>query len=185
MADALEAPADARMAAAGTRVLTVGVLTTLAGLWALVAPEAASLALVLLVGALLIVGGAFQLVIGLSPPRRVELVVLALIYMGAGAVTLAHPFAGLLSLTLLAAFVLAATGAMRLSAAVSAPLLVGRGWMAFAGVAAIALASLLVAWMPSSATWALGLIVGVDLIVTGLLLVAFGRRVRHRSPAEQ
>jgi len=41
-------------------------------------------------------------------------------------------------------------------------------WMLLAGIVAVAVGVLLLAELPSSATWAIGLLVGINLIMSGV-----------------
>jgi uncharacterized membrane protein HdeD (DUF308 family) len=60
------------------------------------------------------------------------------------------------------------------------------GWLLLSGLVAIAVGALIALGLPSSATWAIGLLTGVNLISTGLgfVVVALaGRRVSQGAPA--
>jgi uncharacterized membrane protein HdeD (DUF308 family) len=75
-----------------------------------------------------------------------------------------------------------ATGTARLViglAELGAP---GAGMVVLRGVLALALGILIAEQLPSSADWAIGLLVGVDLIFAGVTLVALGRTLRAIAP---
>jgi uncharacterized membrane protein HdeD (DUF308 family) len=54
----------------------------------------------------------------------------------------------------------------------------GWGWLLFAGIVDLALGAAVVAGLPASASWALGVIAGVNLLVWGAALFSFALAVR-------
>ena len=55
-------------------------------------------------------------------------------------------------------------------------------WMIFSGVIDLALAALIVSGLPGAFTWALGLMVGIDLIFAGWSLVTMALAARDAVP---
>jgi len=55
-------------------------------------------------------------------------------------------------------------------------------WMIFSGVIDLVLAALIVSGLPSAFTWALGLMVGIDLIFAGWSLVTMALAARDAIP---
>jgi uncharacterized membrane protein HdeD (DUF308 family) len=53
------------------------------------------------------------------------------------------------------------------------------GWLLASGVADLLLAGLIFSSWPASASWTLGLIVGINLITTGLAIVMVAMEVRN------
>jgi uncharacterized membrane protein HdeD (DUF308 family) len=55
------------------------------------------------------------------------------------------------------------------------------GWTAASGVIAVLLGVMLLAQLPASSLWFLGLAVGIDLLFEGCALIALGGALRARS----
>lgn len=92
------------------------------------------------------------------------------------------PLVGALSLTLLLATLFIVGGVFRAVGAAS--LRFPRwGWTAASGLIAVALGVMLLAQLPASSLWFLGLAVGIDLIFEGTGLVALGSALRGRHSA--
>ena len=56
------------------------------------------------------------------------------------------------------------------------------GWMLVSGTIDLILAAIILTGLPGTAAWALGLLVGVNLIFGGWALVAMALHARTRSP---
>ncbi len=143
------------------------------GVLAIVMPLAASIAIELLVGVLLLVGGVAQTaqVFRLHGwGGRVLALVLGILYVVAGLILLAFPLGGLFTLTLVLAAYLLAGGVVRMVLAFR--LRPERGWGGFllSGVLGLALGLLLWLGLPSTAAWALGTLVGIDMVFGGFAL---------------
>jgi uncharacterized membrane protein HdeD (DUF308 family) len=48
----------------------------------------------------------------------------------------------------------------------------GWGWLAFNGFATLAMGTLLIAGLPSTALWAIGLLLGINFLTSGIAFVA-------------
>jgi uncharacterized membrane protein HdeD (DUF308 family) len=164
-------------------MLAIGVGSILVGLFAILAPAVASISVTILVGWALVVGGAIQLV---QVVRRggyrqaLWSIVTAVLAVIAGIWILVAPLTGAITLTVVLVAWFWAMGLVRLFGWWQARSLPG-GWMlAVQGVIAIVLGALIWAELPSSATWAIGLLVGIELLVAGASFLAAaleGRRL--------
>jgi uncharacterized membrane protein HdeD (DUF308 family) len=88
------------------------------------------------------------------------------------------PLHGTFTLTVMLVIWFVASGTARIIiglAELGAP---GAGMTALGGVVAVVLGVLIAEQLPSSAGWAIGLIVGVDLLVSRTVLVSLGLRLR-------
>jgi uncharacterized membrane protein HdeD (DUF308 family) len=56
------------------------------------------------------------------------------------------------------------------------------GWMLVSGIVDLSLAAMILVGLPGSAKWALGLLVGVNMIFGGLALIVMALHARTRSP---
>ncbi len=163
-----------------------GILLALLGLLALLAPFVTGLALSVLLGGVLVVGALVHVAAAFSAGTVRGVVwqaVLGVVYGFAGISVLTNPVLGLATLTLLVITFFVAEGIVELVWAVSG----GAGsrlWLGLSGAISLALAALLWAGFPASALWAVGVLFGVDLLVTGFSMIMHGRKQRAVARAE-
>ena len=100
-----------------------------------------------------------------------------------GAALLWWPFGGVLSLTLGLAIFFLIEGAVSIMYALDHRReFSGRwGWMLASGVVDIVLAILILAGFPGTATWAIGLLVGINMLMGGIALVAMALHARRAT----
>ena len=100
-----------------------------------------------------------------------------------GSLLLARPVSGAYSLTLvLIAFFIIEGVASIMFALEHKRELSGRwGWMLASGVVDLLLALMILAGLPSTAAWALGLLVGINMVFGGAALIAMAMHARHAS----
>jgi uncharacterized membrane protein HdeD (DUF308 family) len=61
--------------------------------------------------------------------------------------------------------------------------LAGRwGWILVSGIVDLVIAGLVFAGLPASAAWAIGLLVGIDLVFAGVALIMVALAARHEAP---
>ena len=168
--------------------IVAAVLFILLGLFAIVRPAAAGLGVALLVGWLFVFAGVGHFIAAFEGggARRVMLQILAgVAFLVGGLYLLMHPLLGLSSLTLLLAAVILAAGICEIAAYFRHRGEQASGWMLFNGIVALLLGGIIGFHWPWSSAWALGTLVGVNLLMTGisrLMLGLAGRRVlRHAT----
>lgn len=162
-----------------------GLATILFGVVGIAVPYVMTLAAELLFGAMLASLGALQIIRAVfsgDAGSRIWAVLFGATALAVGVVLLLYPLEGALTLTIvLATFfvvggVLKLFGAWRMSPryqrATGWPGLRGWGWLALSGVFSVLLGVLLFMGLPSSASWALGLLLGVDLLFLGATEIA-------------
>lgn len=164
--------------------LAQGVITTVLGIAALVWPQISSLAVELYVGWLLLLSGIMGLIVMFFAPNVAGFLwtlLTAALTLFAGVLLLWHPVEGVVSLTLLLVAFFVAEGVFQIAAAFGYRSAFPEAWiwMLLSGVADIILALLLIAGWPSSASWALGLIVGVNLMTSGVATIVVASAVRR------
>ncbi|MBV6486234.1 MAG: DUF308 domain-containing protein [Pseudorhodoplanes sp.] len=159
-----------------TWFLVYGVVMALLGVLAIVMPGVASLATSLFVGWLMVAGGALGLyavfAAGRAAPGFGWNLVTAILCLAAGIVILWNPVAGVLTLTIVLAAYLLAGGAAKLLLAFQHKRDVPRawGWVLASGLLDIVLGLLIALALPGSALWAVGLLVGINLLMTGVAI---------------
>jgi uncharacterized membrane protein HdeD (DUF308 family) len=155
----------------------VGVLLLIAGFLALVAPLGAGLSLTVMIGVLLLMSGAAQLVLVFKSGSFGEgllLAIFAALSLIAGGYMLTQPLSGLVTLTLFLAGYFIASGIVQIIGAFGARPDQGWGWLLFGGIISFMLGVMIWRQFPISGVWAVGTLVGVQLMMSGLTLIAVG-----------
>jgi uncharacterized membrane protein HdeD (DUF308 family) len=169
--------------------IVAAILFILLGMFAIVEPFVAGLGIALLVGWLLVFGGIAHFVGAFhgGGGRRVTFHVLAgIVFVLGGLYFLTHPLLGLGSLTLLLASVILVAGIFEIVAYFRHQGVPASGWVLFNGIVAVLLGGLIWLHWPSSSVWAIGTLVGINLLLTGvtrLMLGAAGRSLIGRVSA--
>jgi len=169
--------------------LAEGIILVLLGVIAIVVPPIATIAFTLIVGWVFLFGGAAGLFttfyIGWRMPGFWWSLISALIGIAAGLVLLARPVTGSLSLTLvLIAFFVVEGVASIMFAIEHRNQLIGRwGWMLVSGIIDLILAIIIFAGLPETAVWALGLLVGINMLFGGSALIAIALAARKPAAA--
>ena len=163
--------------------LTEGVLLMILGILAIVVPNVATLAAAVFIGWLLLFSGVVGLIATLrmrSAPGFGWSLLSAVIGIAAGVVLLLWPLSGALSLTLvLTAFLTVEGVASILYALEHKRELSGRwGMMLFSGLVDLILAGMIFAGFPATAAWAIGLLVGINLVFGGSAVIAMALHAR-------
>lgn len=156
--------------------LCQGVVMIILGIIAVVAPAAATVAIDIYVGWLLLLSGIVGLVAVFSAgsvSTFLWTLVTALLSIVVGAMLIGRPVAGAFSLTLvLTAFFIAEGIFQTVSSFTYRDVLPTTwGWMLASGIADLLLAGIIIWAWPTSALWALGLVVGVNLVTSGTAVV--------------
>lgn len=167
--------------------LVEGLLLLVLGVAAVLAPVLASIAATLLFGWILLIVGGVGLVTSIRArhaPGLAWSLLSAIIGIVAGALLLFMPLHGAFSLTAVLIAFLALEGlASILYALEHRRGLSGRwGWMLVSGIIDIGLAAILFAGFPWTAFWALGLIVGINLIFGGWAMIGMALSAKGARP---
>jgi uncharacterized membrane protein HdeD (DUF308 family) len=168
--------------------LAEGIVLVILGLLALLAPVIASVAATVFFGWLLLLSG----VIGLVTTFRARhapgfwwSLLSAVIGIVAGILLLGWPLLGTLSLTAVLIAFLFAEGVVSIMYALEhRNALSGRwGWMLASGILDVGLGVLLFIGLPATALWALGLLLGINLVFGGWALIFMALHARPASAA--
>ena len=163
-----------------------GILLVIFGLAAMIVPPAASLAVTIVLGWLFLISGIAGLALTFwareMPGFWWSLISAALAVL-AGLILLAQPAQGTLTLTIVVgAYFLAEGVATIMYALEHRRELSGRwSWMLVAGLMDILIAAIIIAGLPGSALWALGLLVGINLLFGGATLIGMALAARSAS----
>jgi uncharacterized membrane protein HdeD (DUF308 family) len=170
------------------RLMIAGVIALVIGAGAIVVPNVASVATAIFVGWILVLSSGYLLADAFSvrhTGRRILHALLALLTFAAGLYLLVAPLDGTFTLTVMLVIWFVAIGIARLVMGLSELGAPGAGMTAVTGVLDLVLGILIAEQLPSSAAWAIGLIVGIDLIFSGSLLIALAMRLRALEPDAQ
>lgn len=162
--------------------IALGIGFMILGVAAIFLPLAASLVTTLVLGWLMIVGGVFQGIHAVENRRWAGWgwgLASALLYAIAGILLVVYPITGTLTLTLVLAIFFAVSGALKIIRAVQHRSLPRWGWLLFDGIVSLALGVLIAVGWPSTAAWALGLLVGIDLLFGGSSMLVIGLSAGH------
>jgi uncharacterized membrane protein HdeD (DUF308 family) len=149
----------------------LGILFIVLGVAALAFPFVTTIAAKIVLGWLFLVGGILQIVHAFSTRGWSEFfldLLIGLLYLVAGGWLAFFPLTGIITLTLFLAFMFILEGFLEIGIGFRIRPHAGWVWMMLSGVVAIAVGTLLIANLPSSATWAIGLLVGINLIMSGV-----------------
>ena len=169
-------------------LMWTGVALIVFGAVAVAAPAVMGTAVVMVIGAVLIVSGTVQLIHGFreqSWSSKLLGFILGAITTICGLTVLAHPLFGLTILTLVLAIFFVVEGIWKVIVSFSfrpAP-----GWLAmlFSGILGFLLGFLIWKQWPLSGMWAVGILIGVDLLVTGSSMVALAITIKRLGRALQ
>lgn len=169
--------------------LALGIVFTAAGFAAIAFPLVSTIAAKIALGWIFMFSGVLSIVHAFARSRWSGLflnLALGVLYVIVGAYLAFFPLTGILTLTLLLAALFLAEGLLQVAMGYRMRPHEGWGWMMGSGLVAIAAGILIALGLPGSATWAIGLLVGINLLSSGagfMALALAGRRYRSRDLA--
>jgi uncharacterized membrane protein HdeD (DUF308 family) len=155
-------------------LLILGIVFLVLGFLAIILPVVASFVVTSFVGWLLFIGGvlygyhAFGIRDGWNIAATL---LLALLTLASGIILLIVPFAGVITLTMFLAAYFIAAGILKSIHALQHRGSPRWGWALVSGLISIALGAIIWSGFPDTALWALGVIIGIDLIFYGWALI--------------
>ena len=164
-----------------------GILLSIIGLAAMVVPPLASLAVTIFLGWMFLVSGIFGLIAtywARNMPGFWWSLISAALAVLAGGILLARPAQGVLTLTIVVGAYFLAEGVTSIMYALEhRKELSGRwSWLLIAGLMDITIAFFIIAGLPGSAEWAIGLLVGINLLFGGASLIGMALAARNAAP---
>jgi len=161
--------------------IVIAVLFILLGLFAIVEPFTAGLGVTLLVGWLLVIGAVAHFISAFKGGGAKHVILqslVGLIYLIGGGYFLTHTIMGVSTLTLLLATVILIEGIFELVAYFRLRSGGGAGWLLMNALVTLLLGGLIWFHWPSSSVWAIGTLVGVNLLMTGISRLMLGLAAR-------
>jgi uncharacterized membrane protein HdeD (DUF308 family) len=166
--------------------LIEGIVLVILGMAAIALPPIAGLATALVLGWLFLIGGVVGLIATFgqkNAPGFWWALLSAAVAVLAGGVLLSNPANGVATLTyVLIAFFLIDGVLIIVMAFEHRRELSGRWeWMMLGGVMDLVLAGIIISGLPGTLAWALGLLVGIDLVFGGMSLIAMALSARNQA----
>ncbi len=154
------------------------------GIFAVAIPQLFTLSIELLIGSLFVLSGLVQgfrvlksgFIEGFWPGF-----IAAILSIVIGVYLLAYPVNGIIALTLLLAIFFLFQGVAQIVMGFNIRSTPGSTWLIFSGIITLVLSYLIWSGLPGTAAWVIGLLVGINLLVTGfsLFFMWAGARKSH------
>ena len=166
--------------------LAEGILLVVLGLVAIVVPPLAGLAATVILGWMLVFAGATGLLFtwgARQAPGFGWALLSALVAVAAGGMLLWNPLQGLVTLTFVMTAFFIADGIVTIIYAIAhrRELSDRWEWMLVNGLLDLGLAALVISGWPGTLAWALGLLLGIDLLFGGVSLIAIALKARPKT----
>jgi len=163
--------------------LIEGIILLALGLAAIVLPLIATVAIAIVIGWLLLMSGMVGLIATFRMRRAPGFwwsLLSAILAIAVGLMLLQSPLAGALSLTLLLTVFFIVEGVASIFYALEHKRELSGRWsfMLFSGVLDLFLASIIILGLPSTAAWALGLLVGINMVFGGSAVISMALHAR-------
>lgn len=170
-----------RLRASANQRLWLGWAFLLLGIAAIIFPEVSTLVGALFVGWLFLISGCFMLYASFSIHGTGPFfgaLLFSLLSIAAGVFLLFHPLVGVLALTILIGVIFIFQGTLEIFFAFETRPHAGWVGMLISGLASVILAILIAAGWPAISLVALGILLGVNLITTGIAYIFVSRSLR-------
>lgn len=164
--------------------ILLGIAMVILGVGAIASPFLITVAAKIFLGWLLLIGGVLQVIFALSAKKFGEFfldLLFGVLFVVSGAWLAFYPLTGIFTLTVFLATVFVLQGIIEVINAFRMHPIAGWGWMFAAGVLALIVGLLILSEFPSSALWAIGALVGINFICTGLAYVLLALTVEKHN----
>lgn len=169
---------------ASTWSIAWGALLIILGGLALASPLMAAVALNVVISWLIVLAGAVHLITAFHSHRAGSVIwrlLVGLAYVFFGVYLIAHPAIAVASLTLVLATLFLVEGILDIALYFQVRAKRGAGWFLLDGIISLILGLMIYRQWPSSSAWAIGTIVGISLIVSGVARVMLSLAVRNTA----
>jgi uncharacterized membrane protein HdeD (DUF308 family) len=164
--------------------LIEGILLVILGLAAMIVPPLASLAITIFLGWMFLISGVAGLALTFWARRMPGFwwsLISAALAIGAGILLLAQPVRGTLTLTIVIGIYFVAEGVATIMYALEHRRELSQrwSWLLVAGIMDLLIAAIIITGLPGSALWAIGLLVGINLLFGGATLIGMALAARQ------
>jgi uncharacterized membrane protein HdeD (DUF308 family) len=177
---ALQSPSEV-VRRVSTLSILWGVLLVLLGMMAIASPLIAAVAVNVVIAWLIVLAGVVHLIVAFHTREAGSMLwrlLVGLAYVAFGVYLIARPAVGVASLTLVLATLFLIEAVFDIALFFRVRAIGGSAWILFDGIISLLLGVLIYAQWPSSSAWAIGTLVGVSLIVSGVTRVMVALAVR-------
>jgi uncharacterized membrane protein HdeD (DUF308 family) len=172
-------------AATGKGNMIWGILMLIGGFLAICIPLASGIGVAIVIGWLLLISGVWHLLFGFRSGSGIGgflwQLLLAIVYGAAGLMVLLYPLAGVAWLTLVLATFLLIEAGLEIGLYFSIRKKVNAGGVLLDGIITLLLGILIWAQWPFSSVWAIGTLVGVSLIFSGISRLMLSSAVSRQA----
>jgi len=171
---------------ASTLSIVWGVLLIIFGMLAICSPFLAAVAVNVVIAWLIVLAGVVHLVLAFHAHGAGSMIwklLVGIAYLCFGAYLIMHPVLGVASLTLILASLFLIEGILDIILFFQMRSMGGSSWVLVDGIITLLLGLLIYLQWPSSSAWAIGTLVGVSMIVSGVTRVMLSLAVRKATVA--
>jgi uncharacterized membrane protein HdeD (DUF308 family) len=180
---AQNSPADV-VRQASTLSIAWGVLLVIFGMVAIGSPFLAAVAVNVFIAWLIILAGVVHVMLAFRAHEagsKIWKLLVGLAYVVFGGYLIMHPVMGVASLTLILASLFLIEGILDIILFFQIRSLGGSGWVLGDGIITLLLGLMIYLRWPSSSAWAIGTLVGVSMIISGVTRVMMSLAVRKAA----
>lgn len=172
----------------GATGMSIGlaILMIVMGLLAITLPRATGIGVSILVGWIVVLGGFTYVAYAFAAQGAGSFLwrmLIGIVYVVGGFYLVFHPGLALASLTLVLAAILIAEGVLQMIVFFQFRSLPGSGWVLFDSIATLLLGIMIGYPWPFSSGWAIGTLVGVNLLVSGFTRLMYSVAARNELKA--
>ena len=165
-----------------TSSILFAVLLVILGVLAIGLPMVASIGVARVISWLILIDGFAQFVYAFKSKgvgRTIWKLIVAILYIAAGVYLLANPLLGLAGLTLLLAMFFFVEGIVDIGTFVWSHRSDGSEWLLLHGIVTLILGVMIWRHWPFSSLWALGTLVGISMLLTGITRLMMAMKARR------
>jgi uncharacterized membrane protein HdeD (DUF308 family) len=164
--------------------VALGIALLVLGLFAFWNLIAATVATVLWVGVLMVIGAIAQIIHAFQVKSWGGFffwLLSGILYGVAGVIAWTNPVLAAVTLTLVLAFALIASGIMRIWGSFQLKPEIGWGWVLASGIVTLLAGIIFILGWPVNSLWLLGMVLAIDLTFQGIATIAFGLTLKRMS----
>ena len=169
---------------ASTVSIAWGVLLIIVGMVAIGSPFLAAVAVNVAIAWLIVLAGIIHVLLAFRAHGAGSMIwklLVGLAYVCFGGYLIVHPLRGVASLTLILASLFLIEGVLDIILFFQMRSLGGSSWVLVDGIVTLLLGLMIYVQWPSSSAWAIGLLVGVSMIISGVTRVMLSLAVRKMT----
>jgi len=167
-------------------LIFLGIMTVIFGVVAIGSPLITGVAVAVFVGFLLLASGVARIVHALKSKQwgtGFWGTLIGVLGVAAGLLMIFRPLIGLVTMTMLIAIYFLIDGISEIIAAFKIKPDQGWGWVLFNGIIAVLLGLMIWRQWPVSGAWAIGLLVGIHILISGWSMIILGTGARRVAGA--